>query len=317
MKRTWQYIRKLETCHLRSVKVAFSSVLLGFVVLLSIPSVAQRRDVQEDPAGEWAASPAEDRMERFAPVGSEIGDYLGVPLNNAGRYAADNWNINIVGLAENTCRGRTADHSWREAAAMVRIWKEVDEETQRVLAYHTHIQLMGPEETIYMDGRPHPPDYGLYTWQGFSTGKWEGDILAVTTDHLKDDLLRYNGIPRSERATLSRHFMRHENYMTIAFVIYDPAYLTEPWITTLDFINRPGLNLTRNDCEAVADQDRPEGAVPSRMPGTNPFLNEFPARHRIPPEATRGGAETMYPEYIAKMKTMKKLPPIDNPFKTL
>ena len=41
------------------------------------------------------------------------------------------------------------------------------------------------------------------------------------------------------------------------------------------------------------------------LPGTNPFLTEFAERHGIPVEATRGGAATMYPEYIAKLKTMK------------
>jgi len=248
--------------------------------------------------------------------GPELGDYLGVPINDAAQYSADTWDANIVGLPENMCKGHSADHSWREGLQpMLRIWKEVDPQSQRVIAYHTFLQLMGPEETFYVDGRPHPPDYGLFTWQGFSTGRWEGDILAVTTDHLKNNLLKWTGIPRSEKAILSRHFMRHGDYLTMSQVIYDPAYLTEPWILSLDYVARPGTNLTAYPCEAVTEVDRPEGSVPSRMPGTNQFLNEFPARHGIPPEAARGGAQTMYPEYIAKMKTMKKLPSISNPFK--
>ena len=274
-----------------------------------IPLAAQRSGgVHQDPAGEWTAPFQEDRSERG--YGPEIGDYLGVPLNDAARFAADAWDAVVVGLPENMCKGHSADHSWREPAT-VRIWKDVSAETEQVTAYHTFIQLMGPEETIYMDGRSHPPDYAPYTWQGFSTGKWEGDILAVTTDHLKNNLLRWDGIPRSEKSVLSRHFMRHGNYLTLAVVIYDPAYLTEPWIGTLDYVYTPGKNITAYPCEAVTEIDRPEGAVPSRMPGANAFLNEFPARHGIPPEATRGGAETMYPEYIEKMKTMKKLPRLD------
>jgi hypothetical protein len=42
--------------------------------------------------------------------------------------------------------------------------------------------------------------------------------------------------------------------------------------------------------------------------GANPFLQEFPAAHGIAPQAARGGAETMYPEYILKMKSMTLLP---------
>ena len=29
--------------------------------------------------------------------------------------------------------------------------------------------------TIWMDGRPHPPEYAPHTFMGFSTGEWNGD----------------------------------------------------------------------------------------------------------------------------------------------
>jgi hypothetical protein len=44
------------------------------------------------------------------------------------------------------------------------------------------------------------------------------------------------------------------------------------------------------------------------MPGKNDILNDFAIEYGIPPEATSGGAEAMYPEYIKKMQTMKKMP---------
>ena len=294
------------------IEIVAGMLLIFLSAFLARPLVAQRGgDVHQDPTGDWVQTGTEDRMEHGG--GPEIGDYLGVPINEAARYAADAWNADIVSTPENVCKGHSADHSWREGLPAGRIWAEVDQ-NQKVVAYHTFLQLMGPEETFYMDGRPHPPWYAPYTWQGFSTGKWEGDILAVTTDHMKNNLLKWTGIPRSEKAVLNRHFMRHEDYLTMVQVIYDPAYLTEPWILSLDYVNRPGINLTAYRCEEWDSGDVPQGFVPSRMPGTNEFLNEFPARHGIPPKATRGGAETMYPEYIVKMKTMKKLPRIPNPF---
>jgi hypothetical protein len=283
------------------IKFVSASVLVILIVSLSSPLVAQR----QDPMGEWVWRGHEDRIERGP--GPEIGDYLGIPMNDAARFAADSWDANIVGLPENICRGHSADHSWREPASL-RIWKEIDGSTQQVTDYRTHIMLLGPEETFYTDGRPHPPEYARHTWQGFSTAKWEGDILAVTTDHLKPNLLRWDGVPRSDKAVLSRHFMRHGNFLTMALVIYDPVYLTEPFILTLDYVYTPAQDITPFPCEAISEVDRPEGVVPSYMPGANAFLNEFPARYGIPPEAARGGAETMYPEYIEKMKTMKKLP---------
>ncbi len=60
--------------------------------------------------------------------------------------------------------------------------------------------------TIYMDGRPHPSENAPHTWQGFSTGEWEGDMLKVTTTHLKEGWIRRNGLPRSEHGYIDRIF---------------------------------------------------------------------------------------------------------------
>ena len=68
---------------------------------------------------------------------------------------------------------------------------------------------MLPHRAIYMDGRARPSAYAQHSWQGFSTGEWDGDMLKVTTTHLKEGWLRRNGVPRSEKATLIEHFIRH------------------------------------------------------------------------------------------------------------
>jgi hypothetical protein len=38
------------------------------------------------------------------------------------------------------------------------------------------------------------------------------------------------------------------------------------------------------------------------LPGTTTDSAEFAAKHAIPVEAARGGAETMYPEYRKRLK---------------
>jgi hypothetical protein len=48
--------------------------------------------------------------------------------------------------------------------------------------------------------------------------------------------------------------------------------------------------------------------VPHHLPGTNTVVSEFSKEYGIPFDATRGGAETMYPEYREKLKTMT-IPP--------
>jgi hypothetical protein len=188
----------------------------------------------------------------------------------------------------------------------MRIWKDVDPATQQVIAYHTHIAWQAPERTIWMDGRPHPPEYAAHTWQGFSTGKWEGNQLVVTTTHLKPGFIRRNGVPRSEKAVLIEHWIRHGDVLTMIEFITDPVYLTEPMVRSQNWAFDREQNLQPYPCESVVEVPRPRGEVPHHLPGTNPFLKEFAQRHNLPFEATRGGAETMYPEYREKVAAMQK-----------
>ena len=277
-----------------------AAVLLTLIAVSSRPAFAQL-----DPSGEWAPQFHEDQLER-AP-GPEVGDYLGIPINDADRLRGDSWEASLLELPVNQCRPHASDYAWR-GPANLRIWKEIDRPSETVIAYHTHISWMAPEQTIYMDGRPHPPDYAAHTWQGFSTGRWEGDILAVITDHLKENWLRRNGLERSDRATVSTHIMRHGNFLTVGVLIYDPVYLTEPFLRTTDYAAALQQNIAPYPCEPVEEVVSEAGRVPNHLPGQNTFITEVAAAYGIPPEATRGGAETMYPEYQIKMKSMKLLP---------
>jgi len=270
---------------------------IAVIALMSLPAFAQM-----DLSGEWGPRFHEEQPERLG--GPEIGDYLGIPINDAARLRADSWDASLLTLPEHQCKPHPADYGVR-GPANLRIWKEVDKDSQQLIAYHTHISWQAPERTIWMDGRPHPPEYAAHTWQGFSTGKWEGDVLTVTTTHLKAGWIRRNGIPRSDRGTLTEHWIRHGDYLTLVSIVNDPAYLTEPFIRTTNWVLDPRQQIAPYPCEAVVEVDRPKGSVPHHLPGTNTFLGEFPKRHDLPDSAARGGAETMYPEYQGKMKGAK------------
>lgn len=262
---------------------------------------------QEDPSGKWSPRLDEDYMERNP--GPEIGDYLGIPVNDAARMRGDTWDAAIVDMPENQCREHGADYGWR-GPSNLHIWTEVDPASQHVIAYHTHLGAYGAEQTIWMDGRARPGPYAPHTWQGFSTGEWDGDALVATVTHLKENWLRRNGLDRSDEGTVRIHFLRHGDYLTVAVITYDPIYTTAPFIRTSDFVWNPQLVMAPWPCEPVEEVVRPEGVVPMHLPGKNDFLQEVAREYQIPYEATRGGAETMYPEYIDKMKSMKLLPPL-------
>ena len=277
------------------VKSAAGCLLMASV-FMTAPAFAQR-----DIAGEWNPLFHEDQPERIP--GPEIGDYLGLPITDAARMRADSWDASLLTLPEHQCKPHPADYGPR-GPANLRVWEEIDTPTQQLVAFHTHISWQSPERTIYMDGRAHPPEYAPHTWQGFSTGKWDGDMLTVTTDHLKIGWIRRNGVPRSDKAVLTEHWIRHENHLTLVSMVNDPVYLTETFVRTTDFVLTPDQVIAPYPCESVVEVDRPLGVVPNHLPGANTFLNEFPEKYHLPVAATRGGAETMYPEYQLKLKTM-------------
>ena len=278
---------------------------VGMALLLALTlggaASAQRPRAGKDLSGEWAPRFHEDQPERIP--GPEIGDYLGLPINDAARLRGNSWDASLLTLPEHQCKPHPSDYSPR-GPANLRIWREIDTASQRLIAYRTHISWQAPERTIWMDGRPHPPEYAPHTWQGFSTGKWEGDALTITTTHLKMGWIRRNGIPRSDKAVVTERLIRHGDYLTWITVINDPVYLSEPFVRTTNFALDPYQQIAPYPCQAVVEIERPQGTVPHHLPGTNEFLEEFPAKFGLPVEASQGGAETMYPEYALKLKTL-------------
>jgi hypothetical protein len=158
--------------------------------------------------------------------------------------------------------------------------------------------------TIYMDGRARPSPDEPHTWQGFSTGRWVGDMLEITTTHLKAARIRRNGIEHSDRATLVEYLARHGDYLTYVSVLDDPEYLTEPYVHTRHFGLDPDQVIRPYPCRGVVEIDRPTGEVPHYLPGRNPYLALFATRYGLPLETALGGAETMYPEYVERLRAL-------------
>jgi hypothetical protein len=262
----------------------------------SLPAFAQR-----DLAGMWSQRFHEELPERGA--GPEIGDYTGLPVNDAARLRADSWDAAKWTIPERQCEPHPADYGPRGPASL-RIASTVDPISQDVVSWDITVMWMLPQRTIYMDGRPHPSAHAQHSWQGFSTGEWEGDTLKVTTTHLKEGWVRRNGLPRSEQATLIEYFMRNEDYLTLVTVVKDPVYLTEPLVKTSDWVLDPGLQLSPFSCIPAIEIERPRGYVPHHLPGTNPFLHEYAERHGLPYDSTRGGAATMYPDYVPELRRL-------------
>jgi hypothetical protein len=270
-------------------------LLLTLIFLARVPAFGQ-----VDLSGEWFPLAHEDR-EVDRRGGAAIGDYTGLPINDAARMRADTYDASVFALPEWQCRPHGVDFITLGLSEM-RIWKETDPETQQFTGWRMHWLRSASDRAIYMDGRPHPPDWAPHTWEGFSTGQWEGNQLRIATTHMKEDYLRRNGVSRSSFATISEILFVHGDYLTWTTIIYDPAYLTEPMIRNASYMRKPQQQMPAYPCPVVVEEVRQPGSVPNYMPGKNPYLTEFAEKAGIPLELTRGGAETIYPEYQAKVK---------------
>jgi hypothetical protein len=267
---------------------------LAAALLISAPAFAQI-----DFSGSWAPLYHEDLPDRIP--GPELGDYLGLPLNDAARLRADSYDADRISVVpEYQCRPHSADYSMRGLANM-RVDMIRDPVTQSAIAFHTRMNFQEMERTIWLDGRAHPSEYAPHTWQGFSTGTWDQNMLDIYTTHLKESYLKRNGVPRSDKATFTEHWVRHGNYLTVATVVTDPVFMTEPLVRTQTWVSDPAQVIARDICETVAEVPKAADYVPNHLPGTNPFLHEVADWYGLPYDATRGGADTLYPEYRKKM----------------
>jgi hypothetical protein len=155
-----------------------------------------------------------------------------------------------------------------------------------------------------MDGREHPSRYAEHAWGGFSTGEWVGNALKVTTTHMKTTFINRNGPPTSYRGVMTEFFTIHDDVMVHFSIVDDPVYFEEPMIRSNNFRRAPGQHVGPAIPFETVDElaERGPGWVPHWPIGTR--HTEFADRFGLPWEVTRGGKESLYPEY---MKTIERL----------
>jgi hypothetical protein len=289
-------------------KLATVLVILGSVWAASV-LVAQQRAPILDIQGVYnhRGMMSEDRATIFNDVGGgvRVGDYTGFPLNDAGRQWADSWMAARTEMPEHQCEPHPGQYlSW--GPGHFRITNIFDPRTERIIGMTLQGANLLVERTLWLDGRSRPPEYARHTWAGFSLARWEGNMLTVDTTHLKEGWFNRNGISSSDKTTMREHYIRHGNYLTVIFIVNDPDHLEEPFIRTTQAVLDATTQLGPSECQpfnaSVINASQPRGYVPHWLPGQNPQLTEFSERFGVPYEAARGGAKTLYPEYVAEIK---------------
>lgn len=243
--------------------------------------------------------------------GPEIGDFLGLPLNEAGMRKAESYSGSWLSVPEHQCTPHPAAYQmWGPNTLVVTTQFEPVRRTAEAIRLEG---TFGIDRIVWMDGRPRPAPEALHTFQGYSTGHWEGDSLVVETTHMKAGWLRRNGTPTSERARMLEYFTRFDDYLLVTTIVDDPVYFAEPFVRTTEYLptERPspvlGDPFTRNDgptfykCFPAEETTAGKYYVPHYLPGENELLDEFSEKYSVPRWAMAVGAATMYPEFAERL----------------
>jgi len=213
----------------------------------------------EDLTGYWVALVTEDW--RWRMVTPPKGDVASIPLNPAGREAANAWDPAKDEAAGNQCKAYGAAAIMRVPTRLHITWK--NENTLQ-------IDTDAGKQTRELHFGAEPAPTGEAGWQGYSAASWDspggrgggrggppaGGSLKVVTTHMKPGYLRKNGVPYSGNAVVTEYMDRTNepdglSYLIVTTIVDDPQFLTQPFVTSTHFkkqADAAGWNPT--PCEA-------------------------------------------------------------------
>jgi hypothetical protein len=278
--------------------IRMTSAVLFTTVMATAPAVAQ-----VDLQGQWGAVNHQEAMGRGP--GPDLADYTGLPINDEARYAALSYTAAVLGMTERGCMFYSENYLLF-APHNIMIERVNDPVTGDIQAWR--ISAGGSDRapiTIWMDGRPHPSALAPRAFSGFTTGEWQGDRLVARMTHMKRGIMRRNGVPLSDQATMTLHLVRHADVLTIMGIIEDPVYLDEKLVLTGSYRLNPRGNAPATNPTCFPFTELPvydeAGKVPHLLPGTNHDTETFAKLYGLPLEAAHGGAQTIYPEYRKRL----------------
>lgn len=100
---------------------------------------------------------------------------------------------------------------------------------------------------LYLDGRSHPsPGEAVPTFEGHSTGTWDGDVLVVETVNIRpetvlgdpdlsDQLMGHSAKLR----IVERMYLQGKDILKVDGTVEDPEALVKPWQYSLTFRRSP------------------------------------------------------------------------------
>ena len=213
------------------------------------PPPTPRASAPIDLTGYWVSIVTEDW--RWRMVTPPKGDYVSVPINDEAKKVADAWDPARDAAAGDACKAYGAPGLMRLPTRLNITWQ--DDATLKVETD------AGRQTRLFHFGDWKSPG-GPATRQGETVAQWEtrqgrrgqplpppeqrsGNLKTVTT-RLMPGYLRKNGVPYSDKTTLTEYWdlLRQPNgdqWIVITTIVEDPTYLTRSWITSLNFKKEP------------------------------------------------------------------------------
>ena len=115
---------------MRFARITYKTKGLWPLLLLLVLLPSGSAWAQVELAGEWSPRVYNDNR--------DIGDYTGIPLNQAGRLRAESWTPDQDALPENGRCFWPFDLGLRVAPSQLHISAEHDDTTGQIIAYHLH-----------------------------------------------------------------------------------------------------------------------------------------------------------------------------------
>jgi hypothetical protein len=232
------------------------------------PPLSAQQSAPVDLTGYWVSVVSEDWRWRMATPPKK--DYQSLPLNQAARKVADDWDLAKDDAAGLQCKPYGVGNIIRQPGRIHITWQ--DESTLKM-------EFDAGTQTRLIHFGAAPAASGPKTWQGISTGAWErpgrnavadarvseavqsgtvpggggaglrgapprsaamfeGGSLTVKTTNFRDGYLRNNGVPYSENASLVEHIDRlpgADTWLIVSSILEDPTYLTQPLYLSTQF----------------------------------------------------------------------------------
>jgi hypothetical protein len=117
---------------------------------------------------------------------------------------------------------------------------------------------------IYLDGRPHTdPDTAVFTYNGESIGKWEGNALVVNTKYFeKNKHYIDSGIPISDEFEMVERITLEEKgtMLRIDYTLIDPKMWKGEWKSTKRWIRQDYSDIPEAECLPNLNENLPSTA---------------------------------------------------------